>query len=225
MILRFIRVAVIITVIIVVVIGLLICAFFASVFIRFYVDYRNTPQPGYLTDDEIVILESAFGITFPASTTWIKVYYNGDGGLYCAGEFGEEHLASFKAAHNWNWISGKKGQLILGRNCVPPLRITKGPFGRKTKPLRWWNPSEGQGYAVSSIRTPYDPGGHIDTLVGVPEAGKVRVYIVLLALEEAIPRQVLRIFPSSVGWDVREGRPYPKQGDFRTPIADPPDAR
>ena len=153
---------IIILVVPLVIIGL-IFAFFAFCILNFHIRYRiytmNTPPPGYLTNDEISIIETSFGVTFPVSSTVIKTYFYDNRCLYCFVEFDQKDLDDFKLGNEW--ISGKedstKVNLIVLRSSIPPLRMTMSFFGGIPVPIKWWDASKDRVRWVSSKPPLNDP--------------------------------------------------------------------
>jgi len=196
----------------------LIFAIFVFCFLSFHIMYKiytmNTPPPGYLTNDEISIIETSFGVTFPVSSTVIKIYFYDNRCLYCFVEFDQKDLEDFKLGQQW--ISGKEGSrkviLILQRSSRPPLRMTVSFFGGIPVPIKWWDVSKDRVRWVSSKPPPNDSGGHIDILLVTAPDERVRAFMVCVAMRRTFPPEIFKIFPSSkVGWDLRESKPYPKK--------------
>ena len=198
----------------------LIFAFFVFCILSFHIMYRiytmNTPPPGYLTNDEISIIETSFGVTFPVSSAQINTYFNNDNtaSLYCFVEFDQKDLEDFKSGHQW--ISVKEGSskvsLIVVRSSIPPLRMTVSFFGGIPVPIKWWDVSKDRVRWVSSKPPPNDSGGHIDILLETAPDERVRAYMVCAAMRRTFPPAIFDIFlKDKIGWDLRESKLYPKK--------------
>lgn len=191
------------------------CTFVAVPIVRFRNKMkkliRNTPPPTHLSDDEISVIESVFGVVFPPSSSQIRAHFSQDGEqLYCFVEFDQNDLEDFMSGHEWA-SGGNTLKRAVETFCQKPLRkSTKGFFA--TEPIEWWAVSKERVHLVSRTVPVNDLGGSIVILIEKPTTSKVDVYLTMRALRSTFPAEFGKIFPiSRIGWDLRDSKPYPKK--------------
>lgn len=187
---------------------------FVALVISFHVKHRADKQkagvPGPLTAQQISVVESIYAVSFPGSTSRLRVYHDGEGCVYCRAKFDANDLPDFKKDRRWS--AKGEGEQIVIRVSIPPLRGRVRVYGGDLVPLGWWDVSEENIVCAATGKAPGDPGGRVDTVVQDSASDQVEVYLVRLGSLASLPAGVEDIFPvDKWGWDVRESGENPKR--------------
>lgn len=181
-------------------------------------------QRDKLSVKEIKKIEVFFGFIFPESTSVIKVFYNGDGYLYCFLEFATKDCNKFKSEHKWiktdqkdidDYLSERipfyenESTYVVVKNLFSPWRSVKILGIGYAEHLKWWTPSGKNVEWVHSSPSPYGSGGRIDILLE-KQNEKIRAYMVYVGMRYTFPSEIKQIFRIKKGrGNVRQSNPFP----------------